>query len=119
MKETTAVRTDVRASSVGVSTRNLLLRFALTYAVPAFPRHILGSTQSEPDLASRDSIANGLLGREPSDVAKHEIPSEYPAVRFTELVGDGQPEFAQSHGSTLNDERPGFHRGVDAGTKPA
>ena len=96
----------------GVSGHRLLLALALTDAVPALRRDIHRPAQREPDLPGWHAVADRLLSGHSPDVAEHEIASEHSAVCVTELVADCQPKLAQSHASTLNEERPGLDRGV-------
>jgi hypothetical protein len=82
-----------------------LLRLALADAVPAIGRNIRRPAQRKPDPTYWLAGPDGLLGRAAADLLEHQVAREHAAVRLPVLVGDGQPEFAQSHASTLSENR--------------
>jgi hypothetical protein len=87
------------------STRLAPLGLALAHAVPTLGWDIRGSAERQPDGTHGLASLDGLLRRATAHFLEHEIAREHAAVRLPVFVGDGQPEFAQSHASTLGENR--------------
>jgi hypothetical protein len=85
------------------ATHRLFLGLALADAHSAAEGHILHLTEREPDLARGNAGGNRLLGRQPPDGGEHEVVGEHAGIGLAELIGHGQPEFAQSHGTSLGE----------------
>jgi len=76
-------------------------------AIPALGRDIRCAAEREPDGTHGLAGPDRLLGRAAADLLENEVSREHTPVGVPVLVGDGQPEFAQSHASTLTKKRPG------------
>jgi len=87
--------------------RLLLPGLALPDSVPALGGNIHCPAERQPDCAHRLACTNGLLGRAAAQFLENEIAREHPPIGFAELVGDGQPEFTQSH--RINARRESRH----------
>ena len=89
--------------------RYSLLGLALTDAVPPVRRHVGGLAEGEPDLASGEARLDRLVGSDATEGIEYYIASEHSAIR-PELVGDRNPEFTQTHESTVPAaEAPRWH----------
>ena len=101
----------------GVEEKFLAARFALAHSVASGCRNILDVAQGEPDLPRRYAGRDRLFGGAAAHGIQNHVVREDATVR-PELVGHRNPEFTQTHGSTVtggfrarwrNDECPDHH----------
>ena len=74
----------------------------LADAVPADRGNIRCATERQPGAADVEPLGQGLLRGEIPEFPEHQVVHQGSTERRTELVGNGSPELAQAHRTSLS-----------------